>query len=612
MTRRTRFLNQGRLLKCGVLAVAVAALPWEAGTSHAGFIGSGESENPSRQLKKLFAEYWDDELRAAPLDATFNGDHRYDDRLADLSDAAHEARLKRDRDHRHALEKIDPAKLSADERIDREVLIFNLDDRLEGERFRGRLIPISQQDGIHLQFAQSVNFHPSATVGDLENYVRRLQAFPRAIDQTIALMRQGMAEKRMPPRITMAKVVPQLRDLAPAKPEASPLWGIVDKLKEWPEADRNHATEAVRQAIADQVTPAYAKLAAFVETEYLPACRASVGLWDSPEGDVHYAYRARSFTTTSLSPEQIHEIGLAEMARIREAMEAIRKKVEFQGDLKAFFEHLKADPKLKNQSETEILTRYRAIFEAIDAKLPELFGHLPRTDYGIRPIEAYRAKAAAAGYYYPAPEDGTRPGYFYVNTSDPTSRTTYTMQALAYHEGVPGHHLQFSLAMEVPGRPAFRKFGYVPAFSEGWGLYSEGLPREVGLYTDPYAEFGQLEYSAWRAGRLVVDTGLHQKRWSRDQAIAYLEENTAVPRIEIESEVDRYIAWPGQALAYKIGELKIREIRAQAERKLGPKFDLRAFHDRLLSLGSVPLSVLERSMSQDPYTEAHAQDSKAN
>ncbi|SIO66125.1 Uncharacterized conserved protein, DUF885 familyt [Singulisphaera sp. GP187] len=604
MTICSYFSNQGHFRKGVILAATVLGFSWGVGTSQAGFIGGEGTDQPSRQLKTLFAEYWDDELRSGPLEATFIGDHRYDDRLADLSEAAHEARLKRDRDHRQALGKLDPEPLSADERIDREVLLFTLDDRIEGERFRGHLIPITQQDGIHLQFAQSVNFHPSATVGDVENYVRRLRAFPRAIDQTIALMRRGMAEHRMPPRITMAKVVPQLRDLAPVKPEESPLWGIVAKLKDWPEADRDPATNAIRQAIADQVSPAYAKLAAFVETEYLPACRESVGLWDSPEGDVHYAYRARSFTTTTLSPEQIHEVGLAEMARIREAMEAIRTKVGFSGDLKAFFQQLKDDPKLKNQSEPEILARYRVIFEAIDAKLPDLFGHLPRTDYGIRPIEAYRAKAAAAGYYYPAPEDGSRPGYFYVNTSDPTSRTTYTMQALAYHEGVPGHHLQFSLAMEVPGRPAFRKFGYVPAFSEGWGLYSEGLPREVGLYTDPYAEFGQLEYSAWRAGRLVVDTGLHQKHWSRDQAIAYLEANTAVPRIEIESEVDRYIAWPGQALAYKIGELKIREIRAQAERRSGAKFDVRAFHDRLLSLGSVPLSVLERYMERDQPTEA--------
>jgi uncharacterized protein (DUF885 family) len=604
MRRCTRFLDQDVPMKWWVLAVAVLVFHWGAGTGRAGFIGGEGTSSPSQQLKTLFAEFWAEELRSDPLEATFIGDHRYDDRLADLSEPAYESRLERHRDHRQALGRIDPAKLSADERIDREVLLTTLDDKVEGERFRGRLIPITQQDGIHLKFAQSVNFHPSATVGDLKNYVRRLQAFPRVVDQTIALMRKGMAERRMPPRITMAKVVPQLRDLAPENPEDSPLWGIVAKLKDWSDLDRDGAAKDVRRAIAESVSPAYAKLAGFVETEYLPACRESVGIWDSPEGDVYYAFLAGSFTTTTLSPDQIHEIGLAEMARIREAMEAIRKKVGFAGDLKAFFQHLKTDPKFKNKSEQEILSRYRVIFEAIDAKLAALFGRLPRTDYGIRPIEAYRAKAAAAGYYYPAPDDGSRPGYFYVNTSDPTSRTTYTMQALAYHEGVPGHHLQFSLAMEVPGRPAFRRFGYFPAFSEGWGLYSESLPREVGLYADPYAEFGQLEYSAWRAGRLVVDTGLHNKRWTRDQAIAYLEENTAVPRLEIESEVDRYIAWPGQALAYKIGELKIREIRAKTEQRLREKFDLRAFHDRLLSLGSVPLSVLERSMEQGDRADA--------
>ena len=587
-----------RWVAIGIAMAAVVAVPAPA---RAGLIGGEAANSPSQRLKAIFADYWLDELRSDPLEATFVGDHRFDDRLADPSEAAYKARIEKDRRTRAALDRIDPAALSPDERIDRDVLLTTLDDKLAGERFRDHLIPISQQEGLHLKFAQAVNFHPVATVGDLENYLRRLRAFPAAVDATIVVMRQGMAERRVPPRITMAQTVPQFRALAVAKAEESPLWGIVARLPaDWAEADRARITAEVRAAIEGAVSPAFAKLADFVEREYLPACRESVGLWDSPDGAAHYAHLARKFTTTDLSPDEIHEIGLAEMARTRAAMEAIRVKVGFEGDLPAFFRHLKADPKFKNASEADILAGYRTIFERIDAKLPELFGRLPRTDYAIRPIEAYRAKAAAAGYYYPAPEDGSRPGYFYVNTFEPTSRSTYTMQALAYHEGVPGHHLQFSLAMEAPGRPAFRRFGYVPAFSEGWGLYSESLPREVGLYTDPYAELGQLEYDAWRCGRLVVDTGLHHKRWSRDRAIDYLEANTAVPRLEIESEVDRYIAWPGQALAYKIGERKIREIRAEAMRRLGPKFDLRAFHDRLLSQGSVPLSVLERFMEQAP------------
>lgn len=581
-------------------ALALLAL-FTPARAHSGFISGEASSDPGRQLQTIFAEYWAELLKADPLEATFVGDHRFDDRLADPSEPAHQALVARKRAIRAALEKIDPAKLAPSDRIDREVLIATLDDELDGEKFRGYLIPLTQQEGLHLKFAQSVNFHPTATRGDLKNYVERLNGFERAVDATIALMRKGMAEKRVPPRVSMARALPQLHALAATKVEDSPLCGIVAKIpKEWDQADRAEAANAVRDAISQKVSPAYAKLAQFLETEYLPACRESVGLWDSPDGEAHYAHAVRSFTTTRLTPVEIHEIGLREMARNRAAMDAIRVKVGFGGDLNAFFKQLREDPKFKNHSEQEIIGRYTAIFEAIDAKLPSLFGKLPRTDYAIRAIEPYRAKAASAGYYYPAPEDGSRPGYFYVNTYEPTSRSTYTMQALAYHEGVPGHHLQFSLAMEASGRPAFRRFGYVPAYSEGWGLYSEALPAEVGLYTDPYADLGRLEFNAWRCGRLVVDTGIHHKRWSRAQAIAYLEENTAVPRLEIESEVDRYIAWPGQALAYKIGELKIREIRARAQERLGAKFDLRAFHDRILSQGSIPLNVLERFMEQDP------------
>ena len=585
-----------RLVLLGMAAI-VSLVP---SATVAGLVDGDASKNPSRRLRAIFAEYWDDELRAEPLEATFVGDHRHDDRLADPSDAAFRARVERERGQMEALRAIDPALLAADERIDREVLIAILDDRLEGDRFRGRLIPVTQQEGLHLKFAQSVNFHPAGAIGDLENYVRRLRDFSKAVDATIAVMRLGIAERRVPPRITMAKVVPQLRALATPEPEQSPLWGIVKRLpKDWSEGDAERAKHQVREAIAASVSPSFGRFADFVEREYLPACRESIGLWDSPDGDVHYAYRARSMTTTRLTPDEIHEIGLVEMAKIRRAMEEVRQRVGFRGDLEAFMADLRTNPRFKNTSSEGIFAGYRTILEAIDAKLPDLFGRLPRTDYGLREIEAYRAKSAAAGYYYPAPEDGSRPGFFYVNTSEPESRTTYTMQALAYHEAVPGHHLQFALAMEVPGRPAFRRFGYFSSFSEGWGLYSEALPREVGLYADPYAEMGQLEYSAWRAGRLVVDTGMHHRKWTRDRAVAYLEANTAVPRIEIESEVDRYIAWPGQALAYKIGELKIREIRARAERRLGAKFDVRAFHDRLLSLGSVPLGVLERFMEPE-------------
>jgi prolyl oligopeptidase len=583
--------------RTALFSLILAALLAAPAPARAGFLGGDATPGPSQRLKTSFEEYWTDLMRADPLEATFNGDHRFDDRLGDPSEAALELRNQRDRRRLAGLRAIDGAKLSDDERIDRQVLVFTLEDRLAGLPFRGHLVPLTQQEGLHLKFAQSVNFHPVATAGDLENYVRRLRAFPKAVDATIALMRQGMKEKRVPPRLTMELVLPQLRSLAAKKAEDSPLWGIIDRLpREWSDHDRGRVAADVRRAIDEAVSPAYATLARFVESEYVPDCRETVGIWDTPDGPAYYAYLVRSFTTLPLTPDEVHETGLREMARNREASDAIRKRVGFPGDLKAFYNELKTNPKFKNTSPQGILDGYTAIFRAIDAQLPRLFGRLPRTDYALKPIEAYRAKSAAGGYYYPAPEDGSRPGLFYVNTFEPESRSTYTMQALAYHEAVPGHHLQFALAMEVPGRPAFRKFGYFPAYSEGWALYSESLPREVGLYADPYAELGQLEYNAWRCGRLVVDTGLHHKRWSRAQAIAYLEENTAVPRLEIESEVDRYIAWPGQALAYKVGELKIRELRRRAEVRLGAAFDVRAFHDRVLAVGSVPLAVLEAYM----------------
>jgi uncharacterized protein (DUF885 family) len=293
-------------------------------------------------------------------------------------------------------------------------------------------------------------------------------------------------------------------------------------------------------------------------------------------------------------PDQIHAIGLAELARTRAAMESIRREVRFPGDAKAFFARMRTDPRFKNTSAQQILDGHRAIIATMETNLPRLFGRLPRIPLEVRAFEPIRAKSSPTGEYYPAASDGLRPGIFFVNTSDPTGRPTYTMQALAYHEAIPGHHLQGALGLEAPGRPPFRRYFYFPAFDEGWALYSESLPGEIGLYTDPYAVFGRLNYDALRCARLVVDTGMHHKGWSRARAIDYMEQNTSLPRTEIENEVDRYIAWPGQALAYKIGELKIRELRQRAEQKAGPSFDLRAFHDRLLSFGSVPLSLLDK------------------
>ena len=424
---------------------------------------------------------------------------------------------------------------------------------------------------LHLLFAQLGEFHPASTRGDLENYLLRLKAFPTLVDRIIATLKQGMAENRMSPRVVMPKVVTQLRSLSRAKAEESPFWAIVPRLPDdWPEADRQAISARIKQAIEKDVAPAYARLADFVETTYLPACPDRVGLCAEPDGAAHYAWLVRDYTTTDLTPDQIHAIGLAEMAKTLEAMEAVRKQVKFDGDLKAFFAQMRTDERFKNRSDQQILDGHRAIIATMESNLPRLFGRLPKIPLEVRAFEPIRAKSSPMGEYYPAASDGSRPGIFFVNTSDPTSRPTYTMQALAYHEAIPGHHLQGALGLEAPGRPPFRRYFYFPAFDEGWALYSESLPGEIGLYTDPYAVFGRLNYDALRCARLVVDTGMHHKGWSRAQAIEYMEQNTSLPRNEIENEVDRYIAWPGQALAYKIGELKIREIRERAEKQSRP------------------------------------------
>lgn len=560
---------------------------------------------PSGALREVIATYWNDFLKRHPLEATlYVGDHRYDDRMNDASPAAYQYWLSKLRETRDALLAIDPKSLAPAEQVDRDVLLGMIDDRLALEKFGEHLTPLVQvvrastdvhTDDLHLLVSQLGELHPANTAGDVENLTRRLASFPRLVHGLIATLKQGVAEKRVPPKLVAQRVLTQLRSLASPPIEKHPIWSYTDRFPvDWPEDRRIAASQKVRDAIRENVLPAYEKLATFVEKEYLPACREGVGLCDQPDGQEHYALLARHYTTTDIPVEQIHQTGLAEVAKIRKEMDAIRKKVGFEGDLAAFLAHVRADPKLKNRDEKSVLEGHRAIVKAMQGKLPLLFGRLPATPVEVWPFDPVRAKSAPTGEYLPPPIDGGRPGVFYVNTSNPTERPTYTMQALAYHEAVPGHHLQIALSHETPGAPAFRRYFYLPAFDEGWALYSEALPAEVGLYTDPYAEFGRLNFDAHRSVRLVIDTGIHAKGWSREKAIAYFEQNTSLPRNEIETEVDRYIAWPGQALAYKIGALAIRAAREKAQKAEGASFDLRAFHDRLLASGSIPLRVMER------------------
>ncbi len=566
---------------------------------------------PGQRLRQVISAHWDDLLRSHPLAASIMvGDQRFSDRLDDASTEAYEAWLNRLDSTREALEDFDAETLNPDERLDREILLAALEDRLRSHRFGDHLVPLApilryaidlHFTDLHLLFAQLGEFHPASTRGDLENYLLRLKQFPAVVDGIIGTLKQGISEKRLAPRVVMPKVLTQLRSLGTTKPEESPFWAIVARLPgDWSEAEAAAIKGRIREAVANDVLPAYSRLAEFVEKTYMPACPDRVGLASEPDGAEHYAFLVRSYTTSDLTPDQVHEIGLAEIRKTRQAMDGIRQKVGFPGDLAAFLAHTRTDARFKNTSESSILQGHREIIATMEANLPRLFGRLPRIPLEVRPFEPIRAKSSPTGEYYPAASDGSRPGIFFVNTSDPTSRPTYTMQALAYHEAVPGHHLQVALGLEAPGRPPFRRYFYFPAFDEGWALYTESLPEEIGLYTDPYAIFGRLNYDALRCARLVVDTGMHHKRWTREQAIVFMEANTSLPRNEIENEVDRYIAWPGQALAYKIGELKIRELRDRAAKKAGQAFDLRAFHDRLLSFGSVPLRLLERLLDSDP------------
>lgn len=574
---------------------------------------SAEEPYASVQFREVVSAHWNDFLKRHPIEATmYVGDHRYDDRVNDVSLGAYDAWLASLRETRGKLAAIDANALSENERIDRDVLLGVIDDRLDLVPFGDHLIPLTQlvrptvdvrTEDYHLVFAQLGEFQPAATAGDVENFVRRLRAFPGLVDQLIVVLRQGIREHRMPPKLVAERVASQLRTLSEPAVASHPLWVYTNRLpSDWPEGERRTAIDRVRQALATEVIPAYGRLLGVVESEYLPACRESVGLVATEQGTAHYARLVRHYTTTDLTPEQVHEIGLTQLAKTRSAMEAIRERVGFSGDLKAFFAHLRTDPKFKNRDEASILEGHRRIVATMQKHLHRLLGHLPTTPIEVRPFDPIRAKTSPTGEYLPVPSDGSRPGIFYVNTSDPTSRPYYTMQALAYHEALPGHHLMMSLSLESPGRPAFRRYFYMPAADEGWALYSESLPREIGLYTDPYSEFGQLDYDAHRCVRLVVDTGIHAQGWSRDRAIEFFEANTSLPRNEITNEVDRYIAWPGQALAYKLGELKIRELRDQAQQQAGARFDLRAFHDRLLSHGALPLRQLERVVSSAPQS----------
>jgi uncharacterized protein (DUF885 family) len=554
--------------------------------------------DPGKQLHALFDSEWQRHLLESPEDASAQGDHRYDDRWSDTSPAAVARSNEGDVTALKQLLEIDREKLSAADQLNFDLFRDQLQTRIEGARFHIEQIPVSQRGGIQ-SASEMAEILPFATAKDYENWIARLRALGTAVDQTIDEMKLGIAEQRMPPKPTMQRVPAQIDKQRVKKPEESPFYAPFKTMPKDIPADQQAQLQAdAKAAIRDTVIPAYDRFKTFFVKDYLPACATSIAATDLPDGRDYYAWLVRYHTTTDLTPDQIHEIGLKEVARLDGEIAQLKKQLKFKGDTQAFFRYLRTDKRFFHKNGDELLASYRVIAKRIDGELPKLFGKLPRLPYGVRPIPMTTAPDTTTAYYQPGAADGSRAGFYYVNLYKPETRPTWEQEALTAHESVPGHHLQISLQQELGELPDFRRQAGYTAYVEGWALYAESLGGDVGLYQDPYSKFGQLTYEMWRAVRLVVDTGMHAKGWSRERAVKYFRDHAAKTPLDIDNEIDRYISMPGQALAYKIGELKIKELRARATAKLGPKFDVRAFHDRVLSRGAVPLDLLEQDIDR--------------
>ena len=562
---------------------------------------SPSSPSAGAALQTLFEEDWERRMRENPTWASTLGDRRYNDRWPDASLEAFDRRHGEDQRTLTRLEAIDRSRLSPADQLNYDLFRRDCQESIEAYRFRSFLMPVSMREGIQSVDELRYNLRWE-TEKDYRDWIGRLRALGRYVDQTIALLERGIVEKRTQPRIIMQRIPAQIAAQVVEDPEKSPFFIPLQNFpREMPEDRRAALRAEAKKAIAEVVVPAYRRLQSFFNERYLPATRDSVGAWDLPEGDAYYGFCARAQTTTERTPEDIHKIGLEEVARIRREMDTVIRKVGFKGSFEEFLQFLRSDPRFYYKNPDDLLEGYRAICKRIDPELVRLFGRLPRLPYGVVPIPDTSAPDTTTAYYNPPAADGSRAGLYFVNLYKPETRPKYEMEVLSVHEAVPGHHLQIALAHELGDLPKFRRYGGYTAFVEGWGLYSESLGEDLGLYKDPYSKFGQLTYEMWRAVRLVVDTGMHAKKWTRQQAIDYFKANAAKTEQDIVNEVDRYIGWPGQALAYKIGELKIQELRNRARSRLGDRFDLRAFHDTVLGSGALPLDVLERQI--DAYIE---------
>jgi uncharacterized protein (DUF885 family) len=554
-----------------------------------GNAGAAETAAPSA-LRQFFADEWERSLRDSPETATYQGDKRFNDRWSDLSLAAIAAREAADRAALSRLRSFDRAGLSPAEQLDYDTFEWQLQRAVERQKFREYLQPIGHQGGV--QTADGVSeAMPFASAEDYRNYLRRMAAVPTLVDQSIALMQEGVKAGLVPPRVLMQRVPAQIAQQVVSDATKSPFYRPFTK---FPESDRASLTAQAQTTIRERVVPAYRKLATYFDAQYLPKTRTSIAAADAPDGRAYYDFLARYYTTTSLDADAIHAIGLKEVERLRAAMEAAKAQTGFQGTMPEFFNHLRTDPRFFHKSGDSLLAAYRDLAKRVDPELVKVFRTVPRLPYGVRAIPDNIAPDTTTAYYQGGAADGSRAGYYYVNLFKPEARPTWEMVPLTLHEAAPGHHSQFAFALELPDSPMFRRTAYFVAYGEGWALYAEQLGYEMGLYGDPYDRFGQLAYEMWRAVRLVVDTGIHAKGWSREQAIRFFKDNSPKTDQDIVNEIDRYIGTPGQALAYKIGQMKISELRARAAAALGDRFDARDFHDAVLGTGSVPLAALEK------------------
>ena len=553
---------------------------------------AAQVEANRKALNAVFQDYWEDNLKHSPEFTSTLGDKRYNDQISDYSVKAVNDGLAREENFLMRLAAIDPAGLTIQETTSRELLMRTFAEDEEAAEFKEWEMPVNQMSGIHTIYPRLVAQLSFTTVKDYDDWIVRLHAIPKAFEQVTTNMSIGMEDGRVPPKYLLEKALEQVKGLAGQKPEESPL---ALPLKKFPAgikpADQERIKAETLDAITKEVLPAYQRFARFLEVSYIPAGRAELGISALPDGAKYYQFLIRRRTTTVLTAEQIHQIGLDEVKRDEAEMLVIAQKLGF-ADLKSFRASLKANPKLHPASREALLAAYKGYLGPMQAKLPQIFGRLPKAPFEVVAVPDYLEKTSAPAYYEPGAPDGSRPGRLFIDTYDAADRGLYSVEVMAYHEGLPGHHLQISIAQELEGLPDFRKYGGYTAYAEGWGLYSERLGKDVGFYQDPYSDYGRLEGDIWRAIRLVVDTGVHSQHWTREQMVQYFHDHSAIDETSIQAEVDRYIAWPGQALAYKIGQLKILELRDRAKKALGDRFDLRAFHDQVLDSGALPLDVL--------------------